>query len=594
MKKKVQPQAKIAPPEKGFWLNGKLAVLFLIAACVLIYLPTFWYGFSPMDERWLIFKQQEMMSHLSNMPTLFKSSMMGMYYRPICMSSFMLDLVMGNGSAFIFHFTNVLLHVLCTVLLYRFLIQINLSRNFAFFALLIFAVHPINVHTVAWIPGRNDSLLCLFTLLSCSLLLSYFKTKKIHHFILHLLVFGLALFTKENAIVLPVIYFLLWFVFAKTENKKSILVPALSWLIVGIVWFLLRKHFVDYLPPAYYGSFGRSLWFFLEALISYSGKIFLPIEQSVLPNLRDMSIIPFLIVVLALAILAFKVGFENKKIAFFGLAWFYIFLAIPAWTGATSTNADQYEHRIYTSLIGAFIFLSQLKITINPTTVKRLALVVIIVFSTKTVLRCNVYKNEFSYAKAATVEAPSIALFHDMLGYMYVEKNEFGKAIENFNVAIDLDPHRTEFYNNRGYAYFEIKDYQHALEDDNKALELRKSQPETMINRSMANFFLGNHQAALQDLEMGRQMGASNIERRYVTDLFTAIEKDTIVMYNQMLEKDSLNASLYNERGIAKMKLKLFQQAFDDFDRAEMLNPASEAIRKNRQIALSNLANKRQ
>ena len=180
-----------------------------------------------------------------------------------------------------------------------------------------------------------------------------------------------------------------------------------------------------------------------------------------------------------------------------------------------------------------------------------------------------------------------------MLGYMYAQRNDFHKAIDHFNAAIELNPHKIEFYNHRGNAFFEIGDYKHALEDDDKALELKNDQAETYVNRSMANYYLGNHPAALNDLKQGMKYGATNISEKFNTDLFTALQKDSIQIFTKMLEKDSLNAGIYNDRGIAKMQLKQYASAYEDFDKALFLRPSSNEIRMNRQVALANMNNRK-
>ncbi|HET6993071.1 MAG TPA: tetratricopeptide repeat protein, partial [Bacteroidia bacterium] len=468
--KKEVVQKTILPVEPPLYLRGYFPVLIIALLAFLVYAPTLRYDFSPMDERWLIISQKELMSHLSNLPVLFRSSMMGMYYRPVCASSFMFDLILGNGSPFIFHFTNILLHVLCSVLLFRFFLQLTISRPLALISALIFAVHPISVHAVAWIPGRNDSLLCLFTVLSCSQLVLYFNTRKAIYLVIHLLAFCLALFSKENAVLLPLLYFLLWFLFQERKEFRKLVVPVLSWLVIGVSWFFIRKHVVDYFPPVTSATTGKSLLNFLKALTAYTGKFILPVDQSVMPVLRDMSLISYLIATLLLIAATLKFGLRDKKIALFGFIWFYIFLFLPAWVGATDSNGDQYEHRIYTSLIGAFLFLSQLKISIDPALARKLSVILLIVFSVKTIARCTVYTDEFSFLQAATAESPSVSLFHDMLGYKYVERKDYQNAIESFSEAIRLDPNRYEFYNHRGSAYFDTKNYKLAMDDFNKTI----------------------------------------------------------------------------------------------------------------------------
>lgn len=587
MKKKTEQ--KVKPAEVPAYLIGLRPPMLIALAAFLIYLPALWFDFSPLDERFVIFSQQKLLSDFSNFPDLFQNSILGMYYRPLCMGSFMIDMIIGKGTPFIFHFTNILLHVLCCMLLFRFLLQIKTRKEFAFFSALLFAVHPINVHTVAWIPGRNDSLLCLFTLISCMQLLRYLETKKLHYLITHFFVFVLALFTKESAIVLPVLYLSLWFVFRADKNIRAIIFPALVWLVADITWFLIRKNVVDYLPPASSAPFVDSLMNFFKAIAIYTGRIILPVQQSVFPVLRDLSVLPFLIATLALVAVTFKFGLRDKKIALLGIVWFFIFLLIPMWIGSTNSNGDQYEHRIYTSLIGAFLFFSQLKITLKPAVARKFAVMLLLVFAVKTVVRSKVYKDQFSFALAGTVESPSIHFFQDMVGFTYAERKEYAKAFVYYNEAIRLHPKRPEYYSHRGNAYYDTKDFKHALEDFNKAMASKEHLAETLLSRSMTYLSLGKHTESLKDYEAAKKAGVKDIPRAFTRDLFIAFQRDTITLFTTAILKDSMDVRAYNGRGIALMHINQFQAAIADFDRALAILPSDASVSYNRELALKKL-----
>jgi hypothetical protein len=586
MKKKAEQKIKL-PGEQNY-LKGYRPLLFIALAAFLIYLPTLWFNFSPLDERFVIFNQQKLLSDFGNFPDLFQHSILDMYYRPLCMASFMVDMIIGKGTPFIFHFTNILLHVLCSLLLFRLLLQVKINREFAFIAALFFAVHPINVHSVAWIPGRNDSLLCLFTLISCIQLLRYFETGKMLHLIMHFFVFTMALFTKENAIVLPALYFLLWIVFRTEKNIRVIIFPALAWFIVGVSWFIIRKNVVDYLPPSSSTSLTDSLVNFFKAITIYTGRIILPVQQSVFPVLRDIAVLPFLIATIVLVAITLKFGLRDKKIALLGIAWFFIFLLIPMWIGSTNTNGDQYEHRIYTSLTGAFLFFSQLDIAIKPAIARKFAVLLLIVFSVKTVVRSSVYKDQFSFALAGTAESPSVHIFHDMVGFLYAEQKEYTKALPYFNEAIRLYP-KPDYYHHRGNAYYDTKDFKHALEDFNRALESKEHLAQTLVSRSMTYLNLGKHTESLRDLEAAEKAGATDVPRAFTRDLFIAFQRDTITMYTKAIMKDSLDARAYNGRGIALMHINQFQAAITDFDRALAILPSDPSINYNKELALKKL-----
>ncbi|WP_020676432.1 tetratricopeptide repeat protein [Geopsychrobacter electrodiphilus] len=98
------------------------------------------------------------------------------YYRPVLMLSYVADQCLWGGDPSFMHLENVLLH-LSNVLLV-FFISLQLCRilsiqnvTLPFFSSVIFAIHPINVESVAWVVGRTDLLAGFFVLLALLFLL---------------------------------------------------------------------------------------------------------------------------------------------------------------------------------------------------------------------------------------------------------------------------------------------------------------------------------------------------------------------------------------------------------------------------------------
>lgn len=79
-------------------------------------------------------------------------------YAPVHMLSYMLDYSIWGLNPAAFKATNVLLHTGCTLLFYRLLIKFGLTPLQSLIAALIFAVHPVQVESVAWAAQRKNPL----------------------------------------------------------------------------------------------------------------------------------------------------------------------------------------------------------------------------------------------------------------------------------------------------------------------------------------------------------------------------------------------------------------------------------------------------
>lgn len=121
-------------------------------------------------------------------------------YRPLTTLSFALDWSLAPSSAAWFHFTNVLLNAGAAVLAYLLLARI-FGAGAALAGALIWTVHPVHVEAVTSIVGRSELLSALFLLGAC--VVWAYDTRERRGVPLPALLFALALFSKESAIMLP-------------------------------------------------------------------------------------------------------------------------------------------------------------------------------------------------------------------------------------------------------------------------------------------------------------------------------------------------------------------------------------------------------
>ena len=142
--------------------------LLIILIGILLYVWTAFFDFSYFDDQALIVENSEIIGDVSNVGRLFVDdaffSEQNFYYRPLLNLSLMLDMQVSGILPWFFHLTNSGLHILAACLLFAVLIKLHTSRGRALWLSLFILIHPALVQAVAWIPGRNDSLLAIFIL----------------------------------------------------------------------------------------------------------------------------------------------------------------------------------------------------------------------------------------------------------------------------------------------------------------------------------------------------------------------------------------------------------------------------------------------
>lgn len=132
------------------------------------------------------------------------------YYRPIAVLSYSLDYSVWGLDPFGYQLTNLLLHALVSIVFFFVLRSLAWGhRVTAWLGAVVFATHPILVESVFGTARRHDIMAALFVLLSFLWFLAYLSSesqgKKTGYLILSLFSFVLGFWSKEPAIILPVL-----------------------------------------------------------------------------------------------------------------------------------------------------------------------------------------------------------------------------------------------------------------------------------------------------------------------------------------------------------------------------------------------------
>jgi hypothetical protein len=333
------------------------------------------------------------------------------------------------------------------------------SRPLAFSFALIFTVHPVLTETVAWIPGRNDSLLGVFALASFIYFLEYLERGRWGHYAGHILFFVLALFTKETApAILVVALFYYSFVFKGIFLSRKQEKLFIGWLLSLTFWLMLRGYALSYNPVKLSFITGlRDLALGTPAFFVYIGKAILPFDISIIPTIEDSAVIYGIAAVL---IIILGLYFSKKKrygFILLGLAWFLSFLAPTFIQPISGISAIFLESRIYLPILGIFIILGEMDAVKNITfkNIKTLLLVLAITGS----LFCisinysSHFQNALEFWEYAAKRSPHSALAQASLGWVYDMQLRHDEAEARFKKALALNPRQRYAHNSLGAIY---------------------------------------------------------------------------------------------------------------------------------------------
>ena len=115
------------------------------------------------------------------------------FWHPLTWLSLMLDYQLYGLNAGGYHMTNLILHILSTLLLFWLFNRMTGAIWKSAFVAAFFALHPLHVESVAWIAERKDVLSAFFWMLTLCLYVYYTEKPVIRRYLLVLFVFCPAL-----------------------------------------------------------------------------------------------------------------------------------------------------------------------------------------------------------------------------------------------------------------------------------------------------------------------------------------------------------------------------------------------------------------
>ncbi|NOX36962.1 MAG: hypothetical protein GXO78_05435 [Calditrichaeota bacterium] len=127
------------------------------------------------------------------------------YYRPVVVGTLWLDFLIWGPRSMGYHLTNLIFHLINTLLVFHLGKQIFRQRWVASGAAFLFLLLPIHGISIFWISGRTDLIMTTFYLLSLLTFIQWHEEKRPFLRAISLLAFGLALLSKEMAVSLPMV-----------------------------------------------------------------------------------------------------------------------------------------------------------------------------------------------------------------------------------------------------------------------------------------------------------------------------------------------------------------------------------------------------
>jgi tetratricopeptide (TPR) repeat protein len=462
----------------------------LILATLLIYIPALCSGFVWDDDNFLTDNPH---IHAANGLKLFWFSTQPPDYFPLTSSMLWFEWrVFGMNNPWGYHLINVFLHACSAVLLWRVLIKLAIPA--AWLAALIFAIHPVNVESVAWITERKNVLPMVFALAST---LMYLRWRNLERgvrcqvspppphahtptlpYFLSLLCFLLALLAKTSVVMLPVAFLLLTWWKTNRITRRDILstVPffVLSLLLSLVtIWYQYNRAIGDFVvrDDPFFSRLaiaGRATWFyFYKALLPFDLRFVYPRWE--VDSSNPLAFLPLAALALVVILLWARRSREWARACLTALLIFTAMLLpvlgfFDIFFMLYSLVADHWQYpgiaAVITLVVAGFtrLFTPTLPHSHTPTHASLLrpriglclAAILVALLATKTWRQQSIYRDAETLYRSIIAKDPNCWMAQNNLGAWFYEQNRMDEAIAQWQLTIRIKPDHPEAHNNIG------------------------------------------------------------------------------------------------------------------------------------------------
>ncbi|KAI1731026.1 tetratricopeptide repeat domain-containing protein [Ditylenchus destructor] len=479
--------------------------LLLILLCAVCYAPGWWAKDFVFDDREAILNNPVVTGkvHWSEVfrrdywGRSIKSEYSHKSYRPITTMTFMLEYAIFGSKPHFFRATNVLLHALCTLVVYRFTKSLRIYRtdelktnirmlDKEFLTSAIFAIHPVHTEAVCNIVGRAEMMMTIFSILAIN---QYYKIREANstHFgstFLYVTLAAFAIFSKEQGIMIFVVCIATEFLF--TEPKSIITkriffnflcLSGFIWLRLWINDFTLPKFALQDNPAAFHSNtWTRTInyiyiwilnaWLLVnpsDLCFDYSSGCIPPIE-----SIWDKRVFILAVAAIAMSLFTFyaikrglsryhifllfftvltflpssnllaTVGFviAERVLYFPSLPFIMLAMDVIEWLSTKSSSVLMRKENLAKEM-SAFASISKIS-----------GMVMIALMATKTIERSDEWNSEMKLYASGLFVCPNNSKIHYNIGKIFSDQGNFDEARTNYINTLRLNPNHEQALNN--------------------------------------------------------------------------------------------------------------------------------------------------
>lgn len=511
-------------------------------------------------------------------------------YQPLPILSFALQYQISGLEVLPLHALNLIFHLLNILLVFVFVRMLFRKDVPAVLVAALFALHPMGVEAVTWISARSSGMYTAFYLLSLIFWIRYRQHTRLSAYFLSLLFFILSLFSKAQAVTLPVVLLALDFYQGRVRDRNAYL-NKIPFFLLSITFGLIAilnegtaGNITEGMMVSYRAVDMIFLWIYSYVfyLIKFVAPfnlsaiyVYPPLQNGHLPWEYYGSVVVFALIVWGVWKLARRNRFYLLGFAFFFLT---ISLNIQLIPSRLFIVADRYTYFPY---LGLWLMLAWALFEDPALQIPRLRnlrigvfgilVCYLILFMVQIRERNTLWSEGISFMTHIidrNPEVPYIARAYGNRANLHLQQGRFEEAGKDFTEAIRIQPEDAKSWFNRGVVYANMNQFDAAIRDYDSALIRNPEFDLAWSRRAIANFNTGKNEQALADCdkalavntrlaEAWNTRGAVNFVLRKPAEASADLDK-AIALVND-------NPEYYRNRGVIRYDLGRKEEACTDW-----------------------------
>ena len=565
--------------------NSILVVLILILLILAVYWPVQNYGFINFDDNVYITENSHVRSGitLDGFYWAFSTKHFGLW-NPLVWLSFMIDYHFFGFNAGGYHWTNVIIHIFNTILLFFLFRNLTGAVWRSAFVAALFAIHPINVESVAWIAERKNVLSTFFWMLTILFYVRYAKQPNWKRYPPVFICFALGLMSKPMLVTLPFVLLLLDYwplnraaIYTQDETNITAALKSgrkkLSFLILEKIplFFLsavsvyITLYSAIHTPPSeriIYIGFMQRITNVIFSYVMYLKKLFWPGDLSIYYLYLNVPIWQVFLSAVLLIMITILVCKYFKKCPYLPVGWFWYLGTLVPVIGiiqiADHTMADRYA---YVPLIGIFIMIvwGVEQITSKAVYLKKIfmltAVLIIALLIVAARNQVKLWTNTVTLFENALKKDPNNHMAYHKIGWEAARNGDNLKALYYFDMALKIRPGLYPAYYYKGRVLMRMGKRDEAYKNFEKASQAKKIPAEVYHNLGILCFEDNNLDKAIE-------------------------------YYTKAIAGKPDYSEAYNGLGAALVKKGRIPEAIVQFQKALNIDPHNKNAQRNMRIAL--------